>query len=173
MLKIFEHNDFTMRMVEEPDLVKLADHRNSPEVWGNLTSPIPVAHHNQNAWLHSLYKNDMYFIAQRREASGDIGLIRITDIDWVNRNAAVGLDIFSEHRGNHLAKGVFALAVKYSFDVLNLHRLWLMVIEGNAPAIKTYQDAGFEIEGVMKKHLFKNGEYRDYIVMGKLNDNSI
>jgi RimJ/RimL family protein N-acetyltransferase len=99
-----------------------------------------------------------------------VGIIRITDIDFQNGNACVGLDIFSGFRAQGRALPVFKMAVKYCFDVLRLHRVWLLVKEGNTPAIKTYRKAGFRLEGAMRQHLYRDGLYHDYLLYGLLRE---
>lgn len=170
-MTIYSKEKFSMRMITEDDLTMLAKHRNSEAVWSNLTSPIPVVEGKQLDWLNSLYKTDFYFIARRQDS--DIGLLRATDIDWVNRTACVGLDIFEQYRGRGFAQGAFELVVDYCFQVLNLHRAWLLVLETNLKAIHVYKKSGFEVEGVMRQHIYRNGKYLDYVLMGKINDSPV
>lgn len=58
------------------------------------------------------------------------------------------------------------LTVKYAFDRLNAHRVWLGVHEGNKGAIRAYKKAGFKLEGRLKDELYTFGKYSDAIRMG-------
>lgn len=172
--KYYSDDKYSLRVPDEHDLETLANHRNVHPTWQNLTNPLPIYLHNQSSWLKSLNDHNIYFIAVNHYTSytsgGDIGLCRITDIDYINSNACVGLDIFEHARRKGHGQQVFNLLVKYCFEILNLHRLWLLVREDNEAAIKIYTRAGFSEEGVMRKHLFRDGEWHNYIMMGVLRD---
>ena len=51
---------------------------------------------------------------------------------------------------------------------LNLTRLELEVYADNEAAIRLYERFGFEHEGVLRRHAFRNGEYVDAIMMARL-----
>lgn len=162
---------FNIRPVEEKDLSLLANHRNQENTYGNLTSSLPVWPHYQKSWLQGLGERNMYFMINVTEFSlKEVGILRLTDIDWQNSNAAIGLDIFSRFRGMGYGKEAFKFAVDHFFLRFNFHRLWLLVSGENIPAQKIYTNAGFKEEGIMRNQLFKNGKYVDYIMMGILRE---
>jgi putative acetyltransferase len=51
---------------------------------------------------------------------------------------------------------------------LNLTRLELEVYADNEAAIHLYKRFGFEEEGHLRQHAFRDGQYVDSIVMGRL-----
>lgn len=157
---------FSMRVVTPDDLPLLAAHRNHPGTWMNLTSPLPVMPHRQERWLESLSDENMYFIG--RFDDDDVALLRLTDIDWQNRTAAVGLDVFEAHRGKGLATPMMMTICSFAFEELDLYRLWLLVLATNHRAIKVYRNVGFTVEGRMRQHIYRNGDRVDYILMGML-----
>lgn len=165
---IYLEGEFYLRLIEEKDLVPLAVNRNFPSTYNNLTHSLPVTFDKQLDWLKGLGKENMYYIICHK--ADDIGVARINDIEWINRNASVGLDIYERWRGKHLAKSSFRMISNYAFDVLNMERLWLLVREDNVRAIETYESYGFQQEGIMRHHLFKNGKWYDYLMMGCLRD---
>lgn len=159
---------YSLRPVGEEDLPLLAFHRNSPRTWENLTVSLPVWPHKQTHWLDGLGMGDMYFISsvQSVNKKWDVGILRITDIDWQNRNAAIGVDTFEGYRGKGYGTRFFDMGVSLCFEEFNLHRLWLMVLDTNDIAYKIYANAGFTTEGRLKDHIFRHDEYHDYILMG-------
>lgn len=159
-----------LRPVTRDDLDLLASHRNHPETWMNLTSPLPIYPDRQEEWLASLSDKNMYFIGFSTNSRVDVALLRLTDIDWQNRTAAAGVDVFREFRGKHYATPMMHLLCRYAFQELNLERLWLLVLEGNERAINVYKKVGFVEEGRMRKHIFRNGKRHDYILMGLLRE---
>jgi len=65
---------------------------------------------------------------------------------------------------------IFELVVDYCFNQLNMHRLWLLVLSQNKIAKHIYEKHGFEVEGVQRQAIFRNGKYVDYIMMSRIND---
>jgi RimJ/RimL family protein N-acetyltransferase len=159
---------YWFRPVEESDLEVLTEHRNDFETWTKLTSPLPVMAHRQARWLESLGHENMYFIGHYREDG--MSLLRLTDIDWANRHAAVGLDVFKPYRGFGHAKPLFALLCRYAIRELGMHRLWLLVLEDNIAAQRVYRSVNFIEEGRFRQHIFRHGKFKDYVLMGVLEE---
>lgn len=166
----FSGNGYHCRPVTIEDAYTLLRHRNNPSTWEQLTSSLPIYQHDQLKWVKSLGPDKQYYIVASSSLGKDVGLVRITDIDWQNRNAAVGVDVFQYFRRNGHGQKIFDLVVKYCFDELNLHRLWLLVLESNKAANKIYTRAGFSVEGILAQHIFRHGRYQNYIMMGLLED---
>lgn len=59
--------------------------------------------------------------------------------------------------------------IKYCFDEIKLRKITLGVAAENSTAIKLYQNLGFIIEGVYKKHLIYDGRYHDVLRMAIFN----
>lgn len=176
-MQVYKKKNYAFRVVEETDLRLLAAHRNNPTTWHYLTSVFPVWPSNQDEWFKTVGNNNMYFITQYRTKDNvprkpedvgwlDVGIARINEIDWINRNACVGVDTFEPFRGKGHAVEAFSLLVDYSFNVLGLHRIWLLVAELNEKARKVYEKAGMKYEGKMVEHLYRDGKYLDYLLMG-------
>lgn len=87
----------------------------------------------------------------RRKHTGDLGMA-VRD-DWQN-------------------KGVGTALMRASLDLadnwLNIHRVGLEVYVDNEWAIHLYQKFGFVIEGRLIDYAFRDGEYVDTFVMGRI-----
>jgi RimJ/RimL family protein N-acetyltransferase len=97
-----------------------------------------------------------------------VGLVRIDRIDSVNRNCAVGLDLVPKQRGRGLSAKVYKWLLDYLFLQLNMHMVYLEVLESNERAIHVYERLGFRIDGRLRQRIFRNGTYEDSIVMSLL-----
>ena len=62
------------------------------------------------------------------------------------------------------------LMLELAFDQLGLHRVSLAVFEFNDRAIRSYQKAGFRIEGRLRDTIFRDGRHWDEISMGVLEE---
>ena len=60
--------------------------------------------------------------------------------------------------------------LKYAFEHLNLHKVFLRVYEYNERAIHVYEKCGFRMEGRLRKQRFKWGKYHDVLIMGILDE---
>ncbi|KIL43310.1 GNAT family N-acetyltransferase [Jeotgalibacillus campisalis] len=100
-----------------------------------------------------------------------IGDLSILEIDEENKKAGFRIAL---HQTEFFNKGygteALSLALKFAFDKLNLNRLQLEVFSHNLRAIKSYEKAGFKIEGRLRQSIFLNNEYSDEIVMGMLRE---
>jgi RimJ/RimL family protein N-acetyltransferase len=97
-----------------------------------------------------------------------VGLVRIDRIDSVSRNCAVGLDLVPEYRGQGLSAKVYAWLLDYLFHQLNMHMVYLEVLESNQRAQHVYERLGFHIDGRLRQRVFRNGTYEDSILMSLL-----
>jgi RimJ/RimL family protein N-acetyltransferase len=99
----------------------------------------------------------------------NIGVFKILNIDWQNRKAEVGWDIYKEYRGKGFGKEIVKTGIDYAFKMLNLRRLDAQILCTNEASIKCAKHAGFALEGVQKQAIFKNGEYIDNLLFGVTN----
>lgn len=97
------------------------------------------------------------------------GLIYLRDIDWISRNASLGILIGRQDRqGRGLGRRALNLILHHGFRVLNLERIYLYVAQYNRRAIQLYESAGFVHEGRLRSHVALEGSYHDLLVMGLL-----
>jgi L-phenylalanine/L-methionine N-acetyltransferase len=75
-------------------------------------------------------------------------------------------------RDDWQGKGIGAALMKAALDLadnwLNLTRLELEVYADNEAAIHLYERFGFEVEGTLRQHAFRDGQYVDSKMMGRL-----
>ncbi len=94
-----------------------------------------------------------------------VGLVELMEIDYIHRRAEFQLIIAPAHQGLGYAARAVELIMDYSFTVLNLYKLYLLVDTENKKAIHIYEKLGFETEGELKHEFFSNGKYRNALRM--------
>ena len=77
-----------------------------------------------------------------------------------------------ESRGKGIGKIALELALKYTFNNLNLRKITLDVISDNKAAIALYEKVGFVEEGLLKKHFYFDSMYYDVKIMSLFNSHS-
>lgn len=80
----------------------------------------------------------------------------------------LGISVHAEWQGKGVGTALMAAAVDLADNWLNLTRLELEVYASNAAAIHLYERFGFTHEGTMRQHAFRDGEYVDSNMMGRL-----
>ena len=98
---------------------------------------------------------------------GVIGIVGLYNINWVARNAELRIVIGDkEYLGRGYGTETVKLVVKYGFEKLNLHRIYLGCTASDVRANKCYLNAGFKKEGVKRNNSFRNGVYYDSNIYG-------
>ena len=59
--------------------------------------------------------------------------------------------------------------LRYAFEELNLHKVYLTHFGQNERGRRCYEKCGFVQEGVLRDHAFKGGKYHDHPIMSVIN----
>jgi diamine N-acetyltransferase len=98
-----------------------------------------------------------------------IGSCGFFKINWRNRHGEVGILIGArEYWGWGYGTDAMTTLVSWGFGTLNLNRIYLRVFADNLRAIRCYQKTGFVEEGRLRQDDFRNGVYRDTLLMSQL-----
>jgi RimJ/RimL family protein N-acetyltransferase len=99
---------------------------------------------------------------------GDIG---VWIESWAQGEAWAGIVIGErEFWGNGYGTEAMQLMLRYAFAELNLRRVSLGVFAYNPRAIRSYEKAGFQREGVVSGDCRRDGQRWDTVFMGILRD---
>ena len=176
---MFFHEDIGFRRVEEDDLEDVRRLRNDPTTWMQLTTVGQISEAQQQRWFerikdasdceyYSIFKVERQFpIIIENEF---IGIIRFDQIDHANRSVRVGCDITPAERGKGYGTKVYRAMLDYCFRQANFHKLWLLVLEDNEVGRRLYKNVGFVEEGRMRGHVWRDGRWKDYVVMSILEE---
>lgn len=82
--------------------------------------------------------------------------------------ATLGMGVADSFTGRGIGTALLAELLHLSDNWLNLLRLELVVFCDNTAAIRLYKKFGFDIEGTMRAHAFRNGEFVDSYAMARL-----
>jgi ribosomal-protein-alanine N-acetyltransferase len=78
------------------------------------------------------------------------------------QNAYLGYGIDIEHGGRGYATQAVRLAVRVAFDDLGLHRVQAAVVPENRPSARVLLKVGFREEGLARRYLFLDGQWKDH-----------
>ena len=131
----------------------------------------PIDWNAFQTWLADIGRNSSRVMFAIRKVSQPLilGYLALTNIHSVHRSAEFGIRIgAAAERGKGYGQAAVALALKYAWQNLNLHRVQLNVLASNARAIGSYRAAGFEEEGRLTHAAFIDGQWVDVIIMAAL-----
>jgi diamine N-acetyltransferase len=167
-------NQIRLRGVEETDIEKFVSWLNDPEVTENLLIYWPLTMTQEKKWFDDLSKREPAEqpLAIEIETAGGwelIGNSSLQKIDWLNRSAEAGIFIGNKsYWGKGFGTEAMKLLLQFGFNRLNLNRIYLHVFDTNPRAMRSYEKAGFKLEGRLREDIFKNGAYIDVLMMSIL-----
>jgi RimJ/RimL family protein N-acetyltransferase len=160
-----------LRPLEKTDAPTLVSWFNDSDVTRFLRWYRPMSLEQEEKFLDKLQASEMDVILGIVTGPDDrlIGTCGLHHVDTRSRNAEFGISIGDKgYWGKGHGSEATRLMVDHAFATLNLNRVWLQVFEYNERGIKTYEKAGFRLEGRCRQHTYREGRYWDELMMGIL-----
>ena len=155
-----------LRYFESKDFDEIIKIRSSADTYEFFFEYEPFNSKQQQTWWEQSYQknNEKNFIIVDNK-DNFLGTISLLNIDMRSKKAELGRFFISEYnRGNHFGTISITLLLEYAFKHLNMNKVYLEVFSHNKQAIFLYEQIGFTREGLLHKHIFKNGQYCDVVV---------
>ena len=93
-------------------------------------------------------------------------------VGYIRRGAAqscmIGYWMGERHAGQGHMLAALKVAIPYVYGGLQLHRIEAACIPENWKSVRLLEKAGFEREGLLRKYLKINGEWRDHLMFSRL-----
>lgn len=169
----FLNNKYLIRDFEISDVNSLVKYANNYEIfrWVKDNFPFPYKTQNAEQWI-TLSKNSNdglnYAIANKNEAIGGIG-VKFKD-DVYRFSWEIGYWLGEPFWG----KGIMTEAVKafsfYLFKTYHIKSLIAQVYEGNYSSMNVLKKAGFKLDGIIRKAVFKEKIFKDLYVFSLLRE---
>jgi RimJ/RimL family protein N-acetyltransferase len=160
-----------LRALELSDLERTYKWHNDPGLNLMLGSPFfYVSHATEEEWLRkkqAYSPQEVNLAICLTENSQHIGNFYMRDIDWVSRHAELHILIGEPvQRLKGYGQVALRLLVRYAFQDLGLVRLWALFFKENEASHRILDKCGFVEEGLLRKHVYKAGQFKDVIIMG-------
>lgn len=163
-----------LRAMRRDTLPLFVEWLNDPQVTRGLVFHLPFSLEDEADWFDGMRKKpqeERPLTIEIKTPAGwePIGNCGLFSIDWRIRSAEFGIVIGAkEHWDKGYGTEALGLILQYGFQTLNLNRIALKVYENNPRAIRTYEKAGFVIEGKLRQGHYHDGEYVDVLLMSIL-----
>lgn len=135
-----------------------------------LSAPFrPISQAEHDVWFDQIRQREDVRIFGIREEGRLVGSCQLHSIHPVHRSAELQIRIGAEDaRGRGVGQEALRQLLRYGFEELGLHRIYLHVLATNERAIRTYERAGFRREGVLREAALIEGAWTEVILMAML-----
>lgn len=154
-----------LRAIEKEDLKTMRDWRNKPEFRKNFREYRELNMEMQHKWFERFViedNNTLMFLIERLEDSKPMGVCGLTYINWLIRSADLSLYIGEENAYidyESYADEALNFLMDYSFNQLNLHKLWTELYEFDSKKIRFFEKHNFKKDGILRDNCFEDGRY--------------
>ncbi|MCR5256358.1 MAG: GNAT family N-acetyltransferase [Acetatifactor sp.] len=162
-----------LRPMTYDDTDNIIKWRNSDAVRKNFIYQALFTRESHEKWIKTKVETGevVQFIICNLADDAPYGSVYIRDIDLNHKKGEYGIFIGEENaRGRGIGSATAKLMLKYCFENLKLHRVYLRALSGNMQAIKSYENAGFKREGILHDDVCIDGKFTDIVWMAAVND---
>ena len=160
-----------LRAIERQDLPDYVQWLNDPRVLEYFGSPVPLSLAQEEKWYEQMLQDPATRAFAIDFEGQHIGSGGFNQIDGRHASAEVGLFIgLPELWDRGLGADVLQALLRFGFEQMNLHRIYLRVFAENTRAVHLYEKIGFQHEGRWRQAGFRHGHYHDLLWMSFLRD---
>lgn len=159
--------EFTLREWKNTDIESVAVNANNKKIADNLRNVFPFPYSKADAeffvnmCINADKTKDLFLaIDVGGKAVGSIGVFKKDDVYC--KSGEIGYWLGEEYWGKGIVTEAIKQICEIAFDKFDLVRIFAEPYAHNTGSRKVLEKAGFELEGIMKKGVYKNGEIHDY-----------
>jgi RimJ/RimL family protein N-acetyltransferase len=161
-----------LRAIEPGDLERCYTWINDRDVTRYLTARYPMSRADEERWLQgastSAFASGVK-LAIETKAGDHIGNIDLHRAHPEDRKCGLGVMIGDKERWSQgYGTDAIVTLLRFAFHEMNLHRVWLTVLEDNDRGLACYRKCGFVEEARQRQDIYTQGRYRDVLFMGVL-----
>ncbi len=143
---------------------------NHPKIFQHMNMQYPISLLETEDWYNRIYNNTSRIDLVFFEKNDIVAMTGLTSINTVDGLAEFYIMVSPDHQSKGIGSNSTIYTINYAFHNFNIHKIYLYTNNFNEKANSLYEKLGFSIEGVLKKHKFKNGQYIDRCIYGLLKD---
>ena len=166
MMKENKNMEFKLRDWKLKDAESIVPLANNEKIAGNLRNTFPYPYTLDDAHLFiskSIHQNKRMqwnkAIIIDDSASGSISLLMQEDVSC--KSGELGFWLGEPYWGKGIMKHAITQICEMAFNEWDLVRIYARPFAENLRARKTLEKAGFQLEGIFKNSIYKNGKVLD------------
>jgi diamine N-acetyltransferase len=161
----------TLRAIERDDLPRYVQWLNDPAVLQYFGFLVPMSSVEEARWYEDMLQDRSTRNFAIEFEGQHVGGAGFNQIDSRNGSAEAGLFIGLPRLWDRgLGYDALHTLLRFGFEQMNLHRIYLRVYADNARAIHLYEKLGFQHEGRWRQAEFRYGRYHDMLWMSILRE---
>lgn len=153
----------------EADIAIRVDWINNPLVNETMFFDLPASIENTVKWYKANIGNksriDFSFFDGNDIC---IAMGGFTSITKEHQNAEFYVMVDPAQQGKGIGKIVSKWMYNYAFSTLHLNKIYLYTNDDNVAAYSIYEKCGFQLEGILRNHKWKNGKFQNRRFYGLL-----
>ncbi|WP_426235872.1 UDP-4-amino-4,6-dideoxy-N-acetyl-beta-L-altrosamine N-acetyltransferase [Pseudomonas sp. TWP3-2] len=140
--------------------------RNQEDVRKYMYTSHEISEQEHANWLSSLKGNarQQVFVVLKDDLG--VGVVALNAINAQHKSADWAFYLDVNLQGKGLGSVIEFWMLDYAFDVVGLEKLNCEVLASNSAVVKMHQKFGFEVEGVRRQNVVKDGVRIDVVLLG-------
>lgn len=166
---------FILRPWQLEDIASIVPHANDPAVAGNLRDvfPYPYTLSDAESYVQSCIDREgqgqlCRAVVVNGKAAGSIGVFQGSDV--YRRSAELGYWLGRAYWRQGIMSAAVEAICREAFQALEIVRVYAEPFACNAGSRGVLEKAGFTLEGVLQKSVYKNGVLLDSCIYAKLRE---
>ena len=157
------------RKLDESDLENVMRWRMSPDVTRYMNTDPVLTLDGQKKWYERLTKSGEFYYWVIEVDETPCGVINLADLDKNNKRCTWGYYVAEKKlRSFDLAVSLEMSLYDFVFDVLGFNKITGESFCLNSAVIKLHELCGCKTEGILRQHVYKNGQFFDICVQSML-----
>jgi len=162
-----------LRLWKTEDAAAIAKHANNKKIADNMRDgfPFPYGLDDAYTWLNMAMRETKHILLAIEvdgEAAGGIGIMFKDNV--YRYSAETGYWLGEQHWRKGITSEAISRISDFVFETTAIVRLYADIFSPNIASMKTILKAGYHLEAVNKKAVYKNGEHLDQHVFCKLKE---
>ncbi len=156
-------------LAQRADLIRISNAADRTYLTGRMPYPYETRH--ADWWLNMIREHEgrdgvFRAICVDGQIVGNITVEGKSDIYC--KDAEIGYHLLKPYHGKGIMTEAARQICEIAFDTLEIIRISSLVVAPNMGSRRVLEKNGFELEGMMRRAVFKNGSVHDLCLYGKL-----
>ena len=161
-----------LRAFEPEDYKTTIEWRKDDDIWDMLGgTKYFVSEAYEKKWIENeiFGSRDVKLAICLKDSNLHIGNVYFTDINQLNQSCHTHVLIGNkDYWGKGYAREALELGISYMTGERNIHRFEARILESNNASLRMHQKCGYEIEGLLRKSVYKNGKFQNQYIVALL-----
>lgn len=141
---------------------------NDPAVYKHMNMLYPITIEETKKWHERIMTSNARIDLVFEDTDNVVAMTGLTGLDLANGLVEFYIMVNPDFQGKGIGKTATIFTINWAFANYNIHKVYLYTNDFNERANKLYKRLGFELEGTLREHKFKNGKMIDRCIYGLL-----